>query len=543
MSPTCCCHAPQRAAKRIGIRAALGADRWRLTRQLLTESVLLSLTGGTLGLVFSIWGIKGYATLARHWLPNSSAIAIDARVLGFTFAISVLTGLLFGLAPAIRVSKEELRSSLKEGGRSSSARSHRGTQSVLVVVEVAMALVLLVSAGLMVNTMVRELHADAGFRSHHLLTLEVRLSGTKYFDTSDIDKADLDIVTPQVSMFYRQVLDRVGALPGVKSVALIDWLPMVDDAERMQAEFTIAGQALTTRGEHQHAMVSAISPNYFEVMRIPLRKGRQLTDRDGENAPWVVLINEAMARKYWPKGGAVGQVVKLDLEAYPAEERPREVVGVVGDVKQFRLGTDPLPEMYAPYLQQARHCTPGATENRLHKSFVVRTNFESRELMNRIRKTVAELDKESPVFGIGTVDETVARSTSSERFYTQLLGGFAAVALILAAIGIYGIISYSVNERNHEMGLRMALGAQAGDVLRLVLKEGLTLAVVGVMIGLVGSLGATPLLAHFLYGVRPHDPLTLTGGALFLIAITLLAIYLPARRATKVDPMVTLRHE
>jgi predicted permease len=529
--------------KEIGIRAALGADRSRLIRQLLTESVVLSLTGGALGLLLSTWGIKIFVAFAPNWLPNVRTIGIDARVLAFTFVIAIATGLMFGLAPALRASKEELNVALKEGGRSSGARSRRGAQSTLVVLEVAMGLVLLVSAGLMVNTMVRELHADPGFHSDRLLTLEVRLFGRKYFDNSQADKTGLDLVTPQVRIFSKQVLDRVQALPGVQSAALIDWLPMLENAEREGAGFTIAGQTVTTRGEHPHAWFSAISPNYFQVMQIPLRKGRELTEQDSESAPWVVVINEAMARKYWPDRSPIGQLVKFDTDADPAEERPREIVGVAGNVRQFRLGMDSEPEIYAPYSQQAQHCTSAATETRLHKSLVLRTNFESPGLVESVRKTVADLDKNSPVFGFKSVNQTISDSTNGERFYTQLLGGFAAVALLLAAIGIYGVISYSVSERTHEMGLRLALGAQTGQVLQQVLKEGLLLALVGVAIGLAGSFGATPLLSSFLYGVHPHDPLTLVLVAALLIAITLLASYMPARRAMKVDPMVTLRHE
>jgi putative ABC transport system permease protein len=290
-------------------------------------------------------------------------------------------------------------------------------------------------------------------------------------------------------------------------------------------------------------MFSAISPEYFRVMQIPLLRGRDLTEQDAESAPWVVAINDAMARKLWPNQDPIGQMITLDTQATRAEERPREIIGVVGNVRQFRLGMDPFPEIYAPYPQQARHCTAGATETRLHKSLVLRTSSVSKGLIDSVRRTVAELDQDSPVFGITTVQETISHSTHLERFYTQLLGGFALVALLLAAIGIYGVISYSVTERRHEIGLRMALGAQSAQVLQLVLKEGLLLPLIGVAIGLVASLGATPLIANFLYGVKAHDPLTLAVVSLLLIGITILATYIPARRATQVDPMVTLRYE
>ena len=529
--------------KEIGIRAALGASRIRLIRQMLTESVLLAMFGGLLGLVLSVWGIKLFIALAPRWLPQAKGISMDARVLGFTLAISLATGILFGLAPALRASKTDLNDSLKEGGRSSAPGSRHRTRSTLVVIEVALALVLLVFAGLMMNTVVRVLHADPGFHPNHLLTLEVRLIGKKYFDISQWEKTGLDLVTPQVGIFCKQVLERIRGLPGVESAALIDWLPMLEDAERGGTSFAIAGRPAVTAGDRPGGMFSVISPDYFHVMQIPLLRGRELTEHDVESAPWVVVINDAMARKFWPKQDPIGQVITLDSKAAPGEERPREIVGVVGNVRQFRLRVYPFPEIYAPYAQQAQHCGAGDTETRLHKSLVLRTSAESKGLIDSVRSAVAELDKDSPVFGIRPVQETISSSTNLERFYTQLLGGFAVVALLLAAIGIYGVISYSVSERRHEIGLRMALGAQSAQVLQLVLREGLILSLAGVSIGLAGSFGATPLLSNFLYGVKPHDPLTLMLVSLFLVGITILATYIPAFRATKVDPMVTLRHE
>jgi len=484
-----------------------------------------------------------FVALAPKWLPQTNAISIDVRVLGFTLAISLGTGILFGLAPALRSSKTDLNKSLKEGGRSSAHGSPHRTRSTLVVVEVALALVLLVSAGLMMNTVVRVLHADPGFHPDHLLTLEVRLIGEKYFDVSQWGKTGLDLVTPRVAAFCREALDRIRPVPGVQSAALIDWLPMLEDAHRRGTTFTIAGRPSVTVGDRPYGLFSAISPDYFHVMQIPLLKGRDLTERDVETSPWVVIINAAMARKFWPNADPIGQVIKLDVQSAPGEEKPREIVGVVGDVRQFRLATEPVPEIYAPYPQLSPHCSADDTEPRLHKSIVLRTSSESRTLIDSVRRSVTELDKNSPVFGMQTVQETVNNSAHLERFYTQLLGGFAVVALLLAAIGIYGVISYSVTERTHEIGLRMALGARSMQVLQLVLREGLVLSLAGVAIGLAGSFAATPLIANFLYGVKAHDPMTLAAVSVFLIGITILATYIPARRATKVDPMVTLRHE
>jgi putative ABC transport system permease protein len=529
--------------KEIGIRVALGASRLRLIRQVLTESVLLAVAGGILGLVFSIWGIKLFVALSPQWFPHTKTISIDARVLWFTLAISVFTGILFGLAPALRASKADLNDSLKEGGRSSAPGARHRTRSALVVVEVAMALVLLVAAGLMMNTLTRVLRADPGFNPNHLVTLEVRLIGTKYLDDSQWEKTSLDLVMPQIGIFCRELLERVKTLPGVESAAVIDWLPMSDDGGPQGYSFTIAGRPPVNFGERPNGLFSAISADYFRAMQIPLLRGRPLTEQDVGAAPWVVVINDVMAQKFWPNQDPIGQVITVHQDLISAEERPREIVGVVGNVRQYRAGNDPVPEMYVPYSQQPAHCTSSQAETRLHKSLVVRTSLESKGLTESLRNAVAELDRDSPVFGIRTVREVVSNSSHLERFYTQLLGIFAAVALLLAAIGIYGVLSYSVSERSHEIGLRMALGAQSGQVLRLVLKEGLLLSLIGVAIGLAASFGATPLIASFLYGVKPHDPLTLGLVSLFLIGITIVATYIPARRATAVDPMVTLRHE
>jgi len=527
--------------KEVGIRSALGASRFRLIRQMLTESVLLALLGGMLGLALSFWGTKAFVTLAPQWYPQAKEITMDGRVLAFTLAISILTGIAFGLAPALRASKTDLTDSLKEGGRSSSAGSRHRTRSIFVVVEVALALVLLVSAGLMMNTFLRVLHASPGFRTNRVLTLEFRLTGTKYLDVTPLDKTGFAVVTPQVEIFCRRVLEGIKALPGVDSVALIDWLPMSDRMDSPERGFTIAGRPPVLPGEKPNALFSAISLEYFRVMDIPLLRGRFPTEQDTESAPWVVVINDAMARKFWPNQDPIGQVLTLDT--VPGEERPREVVGVVGNVKQFASRVDPNPEIYAPYQQQPKQSPSMFTETRLHKSLVVRTSSESKTLMDTVRKTVAEMDKQSPVFGINTVRNVVENSTTGERFYTQLLGSFAIVALLLAAIGIYGVISYSVVERSHEIGVRMALGAQSGQVLRLMLKEGLTLSALGVVIGLTASFAAVPLLSVFLYGVKPYDPLTWSLVSAFLMAVTLVATYLPGRRATQVDPMVALRHE
>ncbi len=528
--------------KEVGVRTALGATRFRLIRQMLTESVLLALLGGMLGLALSFWGTKAFASLVPQWYPQAQEITIDGRVLAFTLAISILTGILFGLAPALRASKIELTDSLKEGGRSSSAGSRHRTRSIFVVAEVALALVLLVSAGLMMNTFLRVLHASPGFRADRVLTLDFRLTGTKYLDVTPMEKTGFDIVTPQVDTFCRQVLERVKALPGVESAALIDWLPMSQErADSPVRGFTIAGRPAAIAGEKPNAFYSAISSDYFQVMQIPLLKGRSPAEQDTYSTPWVVVINDAMARKFWPNQDPIGQLITLDT--VPGEERPREIIGVVGNVKQFASRIDSGPEIYASYLQQPKQSPSLFTETRLHKSLVVRTRFESQSLIDSVRSTVAGMDRDSPVFGVTTVRNVVLNSTTVERFYSQLLGIFAITALMLAAIGIYGVISYSVLERSHEIGVRMALGAQSKQVLRLMLKEGLILSSLGVALGVAASFATTPLIAAFLYGVKAYDLLTWSLVSVFLIGVTLVATYIPGRRATHLDPMAALRHE
>jgi len=526
--------------KEIGMRIALGAGRLRLIRQMLTESVLLALMGGIFGLLLSVWGIKLFNTITPWRFAQARAINLDGRVLAFTFAISMLTGMFLGLAPALSASKSSVNDSLKESGHGSVPASRHRTRAVLVIAEVALALVLLVSAGLMINTLVRVLHTDPGFNPTHLLTAEVRLTGKKYFDISQLDKTGFDVVTSQVGLFSRQIVKRLKEVPGVESAAVIDWLPLAENSEHSNRGFTIAGRSTSLQGERPRALFNAISPDYFRVMSIPLRKGRGLTEQDSESTPWVVVINEEMARKFWPNQNPIGQVIKLDTVP---DERPREIVGIVGDVRQFELTSQSRPEIYAPYMQQSSLCPAGLDETCLHKSLVIRTSLPSQILVEQMRKAMNELASDSPVFGITTVQQIVSNSAKSKRFFSQLLGTFGLVALLLAAIGIYGVISYSTSERVREIGLRIALGAQSGQVLTLVLKNGLTLSSLGVAIGLAASFAATPMLSRLLYGVKAHDPLTLTLVSVLLLSVGALAAFVPALRATRVDPMVTLRHE
>lgn len=526
--------------KEIGVRVALGGNRSRIVRQILTENVLVSVLGGILGLLLSFWGVKFFIALTSSWFPQMKGINIDGRVLAFTCLISILTGVAFGLTPAVSASGLGVSELLRHGGHGSVSRSRHRVRSTFVVAEVALALALLVCAGLMIGSLIRVLRANAGFDPNHLLTAEIRLTGKKYFDVTPFDKSGFDLVTPEVDAFTRQAVERLKELPGVESAAVIDWLPMAPNAERSAHDFSIAGQAATPHSAASHALFSAVTSDYFHVMSIPLRQGRGLTDRDDKNAPWVVVINETMARTFWPNQNPIGQIIMLHTAP---SEKPREIVGVVGDVRQVRLAREPVPEIYAPYPQQPGQCPPGLDETRLHKSVILRTRVMSKSLIESLHTTLTDTASDSPVFGITSMQQLVTNSAKLTSVFSQLLAAFAVVALLLAAIGIYGTIGYSVGERTREIGVRIALGAQHRQVLRLVLNQGLMLASVGIAIGLVISFVATPVLSSVLYGVTSHDPVILVSVSLLLIAVSLLAAYIPGLRATRVDPMVSLRCE
>jgi len=526
--------------KEIGVRVALGASRTRLIRQLLTESIMLSFAGGLGGLLLSIWGIRLFDLLSPIWVPRTANAPMDVRILLFTFGICILTGIVFGLAPAFHASKNDVNETLRGEGRSTASVSRHRTRDFLVIAEVAVALLLLICAGLMINTLTRILHTNPGFNPDHLLTAEVRLAGDKYIDASDPDHRDLNVIHPPVALFCRQILERLQALPGVEGTAFIDWLPLLDETQHAHPGFRIAGQAPNLPGETPTIDMDSISPDYFRVMGIPILRGRGITQQDTESAPWAVVINETMAHQFWPNQDPLGQVITFDSSP---DERPRQVIGIVRNVKEFTLTRGPRPQAFVAYTQLPDRTISGWTEARVHKSLVVRTQFVSKELLENVHKTISELAPESAVFGLTTVQQTVSDSTGPWSFLSQLVALFAAVALLLAAIGIYGVMSYSVGERSHEIGLRMALGAQPGQVLALILRQAMILALIGVAIGVAASFLATPLLTGFLYDVKPHDALTLTLVSLFLISVTLFASYLPARRAAKIDPMETLRHE
>ena len=525
--------------KEIGVRVALGASRKSLIRQLLTESVLLSLVGGVAGLGLSLWGVRILSALSARLLP-AEGLSLDGRVLFFTFGICILTGLLFGLIPAYRASKTDANECLREGGRSTATKSRYRTRNILVVAELAVALVSLICAGLMIKTLTRILSTSPGFNPDHLLTAEVRLTGEKYMDGAEQEKTGLNMIRPPVGIFCRQVLEQLKNIPGVEGAALVDWLPLADNAQHAQPGFTIVGKTVDLSAEKPEVLLDGVSADYFRLMGISILRGRTVTEQDTETSAPVVVINGAMARQFWPNEDPVGREITFDSSP---EERPRQIVGIVGNVKQFVLIMDSRPQAYVSYLQLPPHTVPGWTESRVHKSLVIRTQSTSAALIENVRRVISGLAPDSPVFGVRAVEQTVSNSARTWSMLSQLLGLFAAIALILAAIGIYGVMSYSVSERSHELGLRMALGAQPRHVVRLVLAQAMTLSFLGVMMGVAASFAAAPLLARFLYGVKPHDVLTLVLVSSLLIAVTLFASYIPARHATAIDPIVTLRHE
>jgi predicted permease len=506
--------------KEIALRVALGASRARLIRQFLTESVLLAALGGVLGLLLALWGVN----LLKAFIPDSisqvRAIAVDAKVLGFTLVVSLLTGLIFGLAPATQASKFNLNETLKEGGRDASAGAKgKRIRSMLVVAEVAVSLVLLVGAGLLINSFLRLRSVAPGFKPDNLLTMSVVLPQQKYPDAA------------RRAAFYDELIRRVEAVPGVKSAAIVNWIPLIRQGD--STSITIEGRPPAEPGKENMMVTRVVNPHYFQTRGVQLSRGRAFDEsQDRADSPGAVIVSETAARRYWPGEEALGKRIAVGKVESPDDWMT--VVGVANDVKQFQLDAEPRPQMYLNYTQ-AGFFAP--------RYLIVSTSVEPLSLASAVRGAVWSIDRDQPVAQVRTMEDVLSESIARQRFSMLLLGIFAGVALLLAAVGLYGVMSYTVAQRTREIGLRMALGAQRGDVLRLVVGQGLKLVLVGVALGLVAAFMLTRVMSSLLFGVSPTDPATLAIISLVLVSVALLASYIPARRATKVDPLIALRYE
>lgn len=506
------------AARRreIAIRNALGAGRWRLIRQFLTESVLLFLLGGTLGLLVANWGVDALRAWASRLLPRVSEIGLDWRVVGFTLLLSFLTGIVFGLAPALQSSRTDVQSALKEGGNSGGATQRNWMRNFLVVVEVAAALVLLIGAGLLIKSFARLQQTDAGIRSDNVLTAAVTLPTAKYS-------------TPQSkTLFYNQVLEKVSSLPGVESAGFVNMVPIQQSG--YNGKFWVEEQGYA-QGQEPLAEYRTSSPDYFRTLDIPLTDGRYFSPQDQEKTVPVAIINQTLARHYFPKSSALGKRIRMEDTDWLT------IVGVVRDVRQAGLTQPVLPEIFVPYAQAV---SPNLAQS---MSLVVRSSSDPAKLTASLRSAVQEVDAGQPIHNVQTMQEIISQSVSDRRLTMWLLSIFAGVAMLLSMIGIYSVMSYVVTQNTREIGIRMALGAQARDVLKLIVGQGLMLALIGIGLGLLGSLWLTKLVESLLFGVTATDPIVFAAVSALLIMVAILASYLPARRATKVDPMIALRYE
>jgi putative ABC transport system permease protein len=500
--------------KEMAIRAALGGSRLRVIRQLLTESLLLALAGGVIGVILASWGIDALSVIIPEEFPRREAIAIDRWVLGFTLLVTALTSLIFGLVPALYSTKTDLTASLKEGGRSASEGGRRNrVHSLLVMTETALALILLVGAGLLIQTLLRLEHVNPGFNPERVLTMELSMSPVRY-------------PRDQRAFFFRRLIERVHALPEVSSVGASTVIPLAGDNNYLAVG--IEGRQ-PSPGTRNGAEFRAVTPEYFKALGIPLLRGRTFSDRDGPEAPSVFVVNETMARRFFPNEDPLGKRIRLGYSDVWGE-----IVGIVGDVKHFSLDAEVKEEAYSPYYQ-----APFWQDMTL----VVRTTVDPMSIANAVRNEIRALDKDQPVTRIRTMEAVIAGSVAQHRFRTLLLGLFAVMALLLAAVGIYGVISYTVAQRTQEIGIRIALGAQQRDVLRLVVRQGMAPALVGLGVGLIGAFALTRLMKDLLFDVRADDPATFALVALLLAAAALMACYIPARRAAKVDPIIALRSE
>jgi putative ABC transport system permease protein len=504
----------------IAIREALGAGRARVIRQLLTESLLVALLGGGVGLLLAPAGIVLLRTIGPADFPRLDAVGIDRWVLWFTFGVSVVSAILFGLAPAFQTSRLDLRGSLKEAAMTSQVGftifgRHR-TRSMLVISQVALALVLLAGSGLLIRSFWRLVTVDPGFDPRNVLTMSLSLPSRKY------------PTTQARNAFFQDVLERVAALPGVTAVGAVNMSPISGGA--VTYSFEVEGRPSAQAGESPEAELESISPGYFRAMGVKLLHGRNFTNQDRSSAPAVAIVSQALARRYWPNEDPV----RRRIHGGWSSGGLTEIIGVVSDTRDIALAAAPLPQLYLPYLQSGNYG---------YMTLAVRTPSRPLELVHPIEAQVWAVDKDQPLAHVMTLEGVLSKSVAEPRFRTLLLGIFAGLALSLALVGIYGVVSYTVAQRTHEIGIRMALGAERGNVLKLVVRQGLALTFMGLGAGLVAALALTRFLVSFLYDVRATDPPTFIAVSLALAAAGLVASYVPARRATKVDPMVALRYE
>ena len=505
--------------KEIALRAALGASRWRIVRQLLTESVIVALAGGVVGILVGFWGIDALRAAnpgdAAKFVEGWYQLGINFPVLAFTFGLSIFSGIVFGLLPALQVSKPNLNDSLKEGSRNTSGSSHR-MRSSLVVLEVAVSLVLLVGAGLLARSFLSLLRTDPGFDPRNVLTMNLVLPSAKYRDQ------------PSRAAFYQDLVQRVKTTPGVQSAAVVNYIPL--GGSNSSDSYLVEGEPEPAPGNEHVGRYRVSTPDYFQTMGISILRGRGFTEQDKAGAQRVIIVNETLARKHWPGQEAIGRRIRLDG---PIDQNPwMEIVGVVKDVKH-ELDLAVTPEYYLPHAQDSWNAMV----------LVARTTVDPASLAGSLRQQVWAIDKDQPVFDVKTMQEVRSVSVALYSFSSVMLAIFAGLALLLASIGIYGVMAFAVTQRTQEIGIRMALGARALDVLKLVVRHGMKLALLGIAIGLAGSWALTRFIKGLLVGVEATDMLTFTVVPLCLLVAAFIACYLPARRATKVDPLEALRYE
>lgn len=549
--------------REVAVRAALGAGRRRLLQQLLVENVLLALAGGAAGVLLARWGVSTIVATSPTAIPRLDEVGVDTRVLGFTLLVCLVTSVVFGLVPALRGSRSDLVESLKDGVTTAiTSGRHRG-RSLLVAVEIALALILLAGGALLIDTFRRVQNIDIGIESDDVMTMQLSLPRERYAEATGTGSTPttanftLWTVGVQHGQLVSGVLDRLARVPGTESVAAVNFLPLggtgwgtllfIEGRQVGEPWPDAPRYTVNDEGQPHAASLRAVEGDYFSTMGIPLLRGREFTERDGASSPGVAIVSDAMAREYWPGEDPIGKRF-LAQDGQVDEQRSFEIIGVVGDARQvgfeeWDMGRAAGPVMYIPYGQQATAYVDWQISFRMRVSFVARNAGDPSAVALAMRSAVWELDENQPIASIASMEERLSDSLKGRRFNAVLMGSFSVIALVLGMMGIYGVTAYSVGQRTHEIGLRMALGAQPGTVMRMVVWQGLVLTIVGIAVGIGGSYALTGLIARWLYGVGPHDPLVLVGVSLLMSLVALAACLVPARRAARVDPMIALRNE